>query len=117
MKMKTFSLVSFAAALAAGASVLLVGCETESAASAAIAVTPSAATLTAANASVALTASGGWGYTWSLSDESLGTLNKRSGSSVVYTATVFGTNSEQRVTVATGGTTNSITASAFITQK
>lgn len=94
---------------------LFSGCETESADSAKITVKPSSATLSAANASVALSVSGGWSYSWSLSDKSIGMLNKTTGESVLYTATSFSSNTTQVVTVSASGLTNSVNASATVT--
>lgn len=108
-----------AAALAAGAFSLIVGCETESAADATITVTPVHAELTAANPSITLKASGGWDYIWNLNNSAAGYLNKTTGASVTYTAVQFGgdTNAvEQVVTVSgMGGATNAASASARIT--
>jgi VCBS repeat-containing protein len=107
-----------AAALAAGAFSLIVGCETESAADATITVTPVHAELTAANPSITLKASGGWDYIWNLNNSAAGYLIKATGASDTYTAVQFGgTNAvEQVVTVSgMGGATNAASASARIT--
>ena len=122
MKKCKGQLAAFAAALAAGLCVALTGCETSSSDEVAVTVSPEEATLTAANPSVTLTASGGWNYSWGC-DEDYGKLNKYSGSSVVYTAKVFGggaSNIVQRVKVTIQNFTNStakVSAEAKITQK
>lgn len=61
------------------------GCETESSSSASISVSPGFARVPSGQ-SVVLTASGGDGYGWSLSNASYGHLSANSGSRVVYTA-------------------------------
>lgn len=127
--MNTFTRPALPICLAAAFSamaILLGGCETESAASAQITVSPSSARLSARNPSVTLSASGGWNYTWSLSNSSYGSLSRASGSSVTYTASFFGGDSgssnavEQIVTVSAAGSsaTNSasLSAKAVITQ-
>jgi len=63
---------------------LLSGCESQSS-DTQITISPGGATITAGE-SVAFTAEGGYDYTWSLSDPNLGTLNTRTGPTVVYTA-------------------------------
>ncbi len=81
-------LLIVAATLAATAAVFS-GCETESAASQTVSVSPSYARITS-NHSVSLSAAGGWNYHWELSNDSIGYLNKTTGSSVTYTATKDG---------------------------
>lgn len=120
MKKSRGQLAAFAAALAAGLCVAFAGCETTSADEVEVKISPEEATLTAANPSVTLTAAGGWSYTWSISDDEIGKLNKRSGSSVTYTAKTFGSNTVQTVTVSIGNFTNAnatVSAEATITQK
>lgn len=63
---------------------MLTGCEVESA-SRKIEISPDSATLKFGQA-VTLTASHGYVYSWSLSDNALGTLNTRQGSQVIYTS-------------------------------
>lgn len=104
-----------AATFCFAAASLFIGCENESAASASLSVSPPSATLTAANASVALRASGGWNYSWSLSDSSIGQLNKASGKEVLYTASVFGSNTTQVITVSATSHTNSVNGSTQVT--
>lgn len=120
--LKTATVLSCAAAIAA----VFAGCETESASSAQISVSPSSARLSAQNPSVTLSASGGWNYVWSLSNGSYGSLSKASGSSVTYTASYFGGEGdssdgvEQVVSVSAGGSSTnsaSLSAKAVITQK
>lgn len=64
------------------------GCETDPA-STPIRITPSAAALRI-NQSASFSASGGYDYTWSLSDASLGYLSTRVGPTTVYTSTASG---------------------------
>lgn len=119
MKKCRGQLAAFAAALAAGLCVALTGCETSSPDETVVTISPEEATLTAANPSVTLTASGGWNYSWGC-DENYGKLNKYSGSSVVYTGKVFGSNIVQSVKVTIQNFTNStakVSAEAKITQK
>ena len=122
MKKCRGQLAAFAAALAAGLCVALTGCETSSPDETVVSISPEEATLTAANPSVTLTASGGWNYSWGCDDD-YGKLNKYSGSSVVYTAKVFGggeSNIVQRVTVTIQNLTNSnakVSAEARIRQE
>ncbi|MDA0322779.1 MAG: hypothetical protein O2923_08705 [Verrucomicrobia bacterium] len=63
----------------------LSGCETESASELTVRVVPDAITILL-DETVVFTASGGFEYAWSLADDSLGTLNTRTGSSVAYTS-------------------------------
>ena len=116
MKIRPSSLIAAAAAIA-----LLAGCETESASSASISVSPSSASVSQASPSVTLSASGGWNYTWSLSDSSIGTLDRSTGSSVTYTGTAFGSTNGavQTVSVTSSALTNSVagSASASITHR
>ncbi|MBR3085491.1 MAG: hypothetical protein IKH04_03715 [Kiritimatiellae bacterium] len=81
--MKTFekSLAAIAAALLAA----LAGCESESSSSASVSVSPGFSRVPAGQ-SVTLSASGGDGYGWSLSNPSYGRLSASTGSSVVYTS-------------------------------
>lgn len=109
-----------AAAVCLAAASIFIGCESESADTAKITVSPSSATLTSGGASVSLSASGGWNYLWELGDDSIGKLDKHTGSKVVYTATAFGSggsNLVQTVTVSAAGSTNLLAASVSITQK
>lgn len=64
---------------------LLSGCDTESADELNTIISPDSVTITIDEA-VVFTASGGFEYRWSLADDDLGTLNTRTGSSVVYTS-------------------------------
>lgn len=103
--------------LIGSAALLSTGCETESVSSSSISVSPSSATLTSSAPSVQLTASGGWNYRWSISNESYGALDKTSGSTVTYTAYSFGdgTNSlEQMITVSIGGSSTNVVKSASV---
>ncbi len=107
-----------AAALAAGAISLVVGCEAESAADATITVSPVHVEVTESNPSVTIKASGGWDYIWNLNNSAAGYLDKYTGSSVTYTAVQFGgTNAvEQIISVSgMGGSTNAAAASAKVT--
>jgi hypothetical protein len=61
-----------------------VGCETQSATSK-VTIDPSSATVSAGQ-SITFTASGGYNYTWSLSDHTLGTLSTTTGDSTTYTS-------------------------------
>jgi hypothetical protein len=61
-----------------------IGCETQSA-STQISVDPSTATIHQGE-SIEFTASGGFNYTWSLSNHTLGTLSNTTGPSTTYTS-------------------------------
>jgi len=63
---------------------LLTGCEVDSA-SRTIQINPSSATMTYGQ-SLTLSALNGYVYNWSLSDNTLGTLNTRQGQQVIYTS-------------------------------
>jgi len=65
---------------------LLTGCDTESADSP-VSISPTSVTLQDGQ-SAAFTASGGFDYAWSLEPDDLGTLNRRTGPTVTYTAHV-----------------------------
>jgi hypothetical protein len=84
MKNKMPVLIAVAGIALASIVCFLTGCESESA-DTQVTVTPGGATI-AGGQSIEFTASGGYDYTWSLSDPSLGTLNTRTGPTVVYTA-------------------------------
>lgn len=100
----------------------MMGCDTQSADSP-ITISPSSATLSSGQAAT-FTANGGFEYTWALSTDGWGTLNRRTGSSVTYTAFADPAGDNQVVTLtvtsfvpgagtgATNGTTP--TAEAFI---
>lgn len=120
MKKSRGQVAAFVAALATALCVAFTGCETSSADDVEVRISPETATLTAANPSVTLTASGGWNYTWDVADGELGKLNKRSGSSVIYTAKTFGSEVAQTVTVTIGNFTNAnatVSAEATIRQR
>lgn len=70
--------------LAAALTFLLTGCEVDSA-SRKIEIRPNSATIKYGQA-LTLSALNGYVYTWSLSDNTLGTLNTRSGIQVTYTS-------------------------------
>ena len=63
---------------------LLAGCEVDSA-SRTIEIHPDSATIKYGQA-LTLSALNGYVYTWSLSDNTMGTLNKRRGQQVIYTS-------------------------------
>ena len=103
----------------------LTGCETKSASSS-VSITPDSTTIIIGQ-SITFTASGGYEYSWSLENNSWGTLSNLKGSSTVYTSRYNpGTNSTpatQIITVqssiegSSGGTnanTYSVTATAII---
>jgi hypothetical protein len=103
-----------------GGAMLWNGCETESVSDQKVTISPSFERL-AINQVLELIASGGFEYTWSLEDETIGTLSTRTGPRTVYTARVNpGTNaaataiSLQTVTVtstvSSGGSTNSVSS-------
>jgi hypothetical protein len=107
------------AALLASAGALLIGyvftgCEAEPANSG-IEIYPASVTLATGEAQE-FQVSGGYDYEWSLKDESLGTLNTRTGPRVIYTNRGAGSNTVQEITVTSwiegtgGGTSN---ASAY----
>jgi len=73
------------AAIAAALLAALAGCESESSSSATVSVSPGFARVPAGQ-SVTLSASGGDGYGWSLSNSSYGHLSATTGSKVVYTS-------------------------------
>ena len=76
----------------------LAGCEASPTSEADINVTPASARLRVGEAET-FTASGWSSYRWSLSDGSIGTLDRHIGDSVVYTATKLGaTNTVQILT-------------------
>ena len=77
------SLIAFAA-FAAAAFIALVGCETEKLSDTQLSISPSSATV-APGKSVALTATGGWDYTWRIA-QGKGTLSSYNGKKVTYTA-------------------------------
>lgn len=130
MKLKMTALMAAAGiALAGLASLFTTGCESDSADSQ-VTITPGGATIHSGE-SVSFTAAGGYDYTWSLSDPSLGTLNTRTGPTVIYTAssassssgsvqtltvvsTIEGAASENTSTNSTGGYNGSETATASV---
>jgi hypothetical protein len=83
MKWSTL-IVSFGCLAVFAAGLILSGCEASSAVQR-VRITPDAARLSRSQ-SVTLTASGGYDYDWSLSDDTIGTLNTRFGPTVVYTS-------------------------------
>jgi hypothetical protein len=98
MKNKMAALIVVAGIALAGFAFFLTGCESDSA-DTQITIEPGGASI-AAGQSMAFTASGGYDYTWSLSDGSLGTLNTRTGPSVIYTSSSSGSSgSVQTLTV------------------
>lgn len=98
MKNKMAALIVIAGIALAGMAFFLTGCESDSA-DTQIIIEPGGASI-AAGQSIAFTASGGYDYTWSLSDGSLGTLNTRTGPSVIYTSSSSGSSgSVQTLTV------------------
>ncbi len=92
-----------------------VGCETESVAEQKVQISPESAQISK-DQSIELIASGGFDYTWSLSDSGIGTLSTRSGPRTFYTSRLAATNVttkilQQVITVnssisTAGGTTN-----------
>lgn len=84
MKCKSTDWLFGCLAIAASFCLLLCGCEVDSA-SRQIEIHPDSA-LIKYGESVTLSALNGYIYTWSLSDSTLGTLNKYSGQQVVYTS-------------------------------
>ena len=113
--------------MAGAAAVLFNGCETTSAAQKPE-ITPSSASIRSGE-EIAFVASGGFEYTWSLKDETIGRLDTRRGSRVVYKSLyepAFSNNAIQILTVSStisgsSGTTNSEayvqTAEAYITHR
>lgn len=113
-----FLAASCVLALAVGAA--LTGCETESATSALITVSPESARL-AYGESQTFTAQGGRSYSWALSSTSYGALSSRSGESVTYTSFYEGSSSTNPVvtltvtgTLGASGTTDTWFAEATI---
>lgn len=84
MKSKASLLILIVGFFLGGISYLLTGCESDSA-DQQITVSPGGATIAAGQA-ISFTASGGYDYTWSISDPNLGYLNTRTGPTVIYTA-------------------------------
>lgn len=84
-----------------GVGALFCGCETEPANSADIIISPSSVTL-GQGEQVELTASGWTDYRWSLSDESMGALSRRTGDTTVYTAVSSGGSNSVQTVTATG---------------
>ncbi len=73
---------------------LLTGCETESVSDNKVRISPESAAI-GVNESVTLNASGGFDYSWSLSNSSLGVLSTRSGPTTVYTSRSANTSTNQ----------------------
>lgn len=84
MKCKSIGLWLGCLAVVAPLAFLLAGCEVSSA-SRTIEINPNSATLKYGQ-SLTLSALNGYVYVWSLSDNTLGTLNTRSGQQVTYTS-------------------------------
>jgi hypothetical protein len=94
--------VALAAVLAiGGVGALLCSCETESANNADIIISPASVTL-GQGEQVELTASGWSDYRWSLSDEHMGALSRRTGETTVYTAVSSGGSNSVQTVTATG---------------
>jgi hypothetical protein len=83
--MKRIGLV-ISVAFAAVFSLLFIGCEAESTADLQLDLIPRSATLSHGE-SVVFTVYGGFDYRWSLSDDTIGKLNTRTGNQVIYTDT------------------------------
>ncbi len=110
------------------ASFVIVGCETESAsAQARIRITPDTAAIKVGE-SIVLTASGGYEYHWSISNDTWGILSTREGERVTYKSLATpSTNAVQLITVTSvienspGDATNTSsyarTGNAYITHK
>lgn len=77
---------------------LLAGCEVESSEDQILTIQPTSATVRK-NESVSFTVSGGFRYRWWLKYEHLGTLNRRDGPAVIYTAGPIPTNVVQELYV------------------
>ncbi|MCX6991539.1 MAG: hypothetical protein NT011_00150 [Kiritimatiellaeota bacterium] len=84
MQCKSIGLWLGFVAVVAPLALLLTGCEVESA-SRKIEINPNSATIKYGQA-LALSALYGYVYTWSLSDNTIGTLNTRQGQQVTYTS-------------------------------
>ena len=89
------------------------GCEDIEAkpATAQVRITPDSASLNVGQSQL-FTASGGYEYTWSLEQDSWGTLSARSGSETIYTSTYdpgTNTSSPQELTVTSTGLSNAST--------
>jgi hypothetical protein len=114
--------IVFACSLAAVSSLLFIGCEAESSADVQLTLEPRSITLHPGESAV-FTVSGGYEYRWSLSTESLGTLNKRLGNQVIYTTSSSSTNAatqiltvESFITGASGNSpTNIISSNNMVT--
>ena len=108
--------------VAAVVSLAIVGCETQPVTET-ISIDPQSATLHYGE-SVTFTASGGFDYTWSLSNTSLGTLSNTTGPTTTYTslynATTSGATAVQTITASAGiedtaSSTNATFGSARVT--
>ena len=95
--------------ISAGILTAIIGCETEPLSEHSMEITPNSANLMI-NESVTLTASGGWNYKWSLSDNTAGNLSRLTGQRVIYTATKEGVT--QTVTVTGNGSTSNSSSNA-----
>jgi hypothetical protein len=132
MTRRTGTLLGLGLTAAFAGLVAFTGCET-SPASERVMISPDSATIHY-NQSIALTAHGGYDYTWSLADDTQGTLSPRTGATVTYTSLSVPAISNTLLQVITvtstidtfsGGTTSSSnsvqneftsTAQSFITQ-
>ena len=94
------------------------GCETESVSDQQIRISPESAQIRI-NQSIELIASGGFNYTWSLSNEGIGVLSTRTGARTVYTSRISPVSSATNITTqvitvtstlttAGGGSTNTV---------
>jgi hypothetical protein len=120
--MKTFIAIPF---FLVGATVLLMlsGCEVESVTQAEVTISPGNADITKGD-SVEFRASGWNEYVWTLDNESIGILSRRTGDTTIYTSIYDpGTSTVMQVVTvsATGSTTSSLpstlTASAIVTHR
>ncbi len=103
------------AAVATAAFVFITGCETEKLSDTQLSISPSSATV-APGKSVALTASGGWDYTWS--KPAHGTLSAYNGKKVTYTANeLSSTNGTELTDIVEVHSASNHTATATITIK
>ncbi len=110
------SLLAFAA-IAAAVFVAVTGCETEKLSDKQLSISPAKATI-APGESLALTAQGGWDYTWSFVGEQYGTLSSYNGKQVTYTAPTtdaYSTLEVNKAVIIQVSSASNLTASAEIT--
>ncbi len=107
----TFSLLVIALTL--GAVVLQTGCETQSAEANGLRVEPHAIGLRV-NQTQEFTATGGFSYTWTLSDPSLGVLSRREGPTTTYTSRFNGSTGSDSNSTSSGSVIQHLTVTSTV---